>query len=227
MLYSSLGDKTIQIWNDKLNSNSTFNSLSSAEKLLYLNRGQQDCARISSINNLEPYKVDSNNGLHLIQSYSAQIFQYYVFSGGIHGQAFIGDGRPLSKLQFLLETYGSPGGLCVAHLYAHQGTFGVSGIPLCASLIDSDPVDILATIPPYPTPKYITFQFTPETYILKRGTPYILAIEYDGGGIYDYIMLNTGDLGIPTGYGNYVYLNSGVWHSINRVADFRVYTFRN
>jgi hypothetical protein len=225
MNYKPIGDKTVQNWIDRLISDKTFNSLSDTQKLQYVDSGQQNCAVLSNINGLEPYKVAGDNGLHLIQSYGTKVYNYYIFSSGIHGQSFKGDGRILSSVEFLLGIFGTPTGTCVAHLYAHQGVYGVSGTP-GSILADSSAVNV-STIPHYPGSGYIAFDFSSSNYTLINGTPYIVAVEFDAGSSNDYIIMNTGGIGVPTGYGNYTYFNSGTWYSVDRVANFKVYSFRN
>ena len=57
MPYTPLGDKTVQSWISILGQNTAFNALSQDQKILCVDRGQQECAMLSKENNLEFYKA--------------------------------------------------------------------------------------------------------------------------------------------------------------------------
>jgi len=75
MYYKSLGDKTVQNWINDLGSNGVFNALSQNQKILYIDREQQECAMLSKENKLGFYKVtepptklfaqDANGGVYI------------------------------------------------------------------------------------------------------------------------------------------------------------------
>ena len=60
MAYQPLGDKSVQNFIDALNSNSVFAGLSQSQKILCIDRAQQECARLSKENNLKFYNTDDS-----------------------------------------------------------------------------------------------------------------------------------------------------------------------
>jgi hypothetical protein len=75
MSYTVIGDKTVQMYVDMLGVNSIFSILSDAQKIQYINFGQQECANISKNNNLSPYLAseDMNSATPMLITSGTQI----------------------------------------------------------------------------------------------------------------------------------------------------------
>jgi hypothetical protein len=83
MIYKPLGDKSAQSWIDNLSSNELFNDLSRNQKILYIDSIQQECAKISKLNNLEFYKNTELNLLIYVSRASLTINKQILSMDGI------------------------------------------------------------------------------------------------------------------------------------------------
>lgn len=121
----------------------------------------------------------------------------------------------------LIRAYGAEGGTCVAHLYAHTGTYGSTGVPTGSPLATSDTVALSsipdagggweAVIGPWvdgATENSCT-EFTFSTpYEIQSGTKYFIILEYT----VDNYLLWIVDYTSPTHGGNSAYWD-GSWNS--------------
>lgn len=143
------------------------------------------------------------------------------------GQCFTGDGGTLDKIKLYLCKRGSPTGNAVIKIYAMDGTFGTSGVPIGAALATSDNVDV-SILSGYPTYALQTFEFGGSNRIkLVSSTHYCLSLEYDNGVyLVDRVYLGV-DYISPTHDGNsFAYsTDSGWWLGLAaRDCCFYVYT---
>lgn len=100
------------------------------------------------------------------------------------GQSFYAtDYWNITKVGFNLlkwnSTEGYPNGTLSAHIYAHNGTFGVNGTPTGDPLGSSASINI-STIPAYPAHAVFNFTFSPQI-VLAPATPYFAVVSLDDG----------------------------------------------
>lgn len=89
----------------------------------------------------------------------------------------------LTRAFFQLKLVGAPTGNVVAKLYAHSGSFGTSSVPTGGALATSNNVALTTLTSSYTT---VEFYF-PTPYEMAASTNYVIAVEYSGGGVSDYI----------------------------------------
>ena len=158
----------------------------------------------------------------LVDSYSeSNRSSFYTLStttGQIAGgQSFTGNGQSLTSCKFFLSKEPGTTGKCVAKLFAHAGTFGVSGLPTGTTLATSDSIDV-TTIPDNPTRVLITFAFqTP--YVLTNGTNYFITAHFAG----DYVYMGS-DVTASSHGGNASYYNSNWAYEATTDICFYVYS---
>ena len=88
------------------------------------------------------------------------------------GQTFTGDGSDIESVSLYLENLLGSTGIATINLYAHTGTFGVSGIPT-GSPLASGTLDV-STIPD----SFTLVNISLSSYTLVNGTNYCLVMEY-------------------------------------------------
>lgn len=123
------------------------------------------------------------------------------------GQSFANgtNAQYLTRAFFQLKTVGAPTGNVVAKLYAHSGSFGSSSVPTGGALATSNNVAITTLTSSYST---VEFYFA-TPYEMAASTNYVIAVEYSGGGVSDYIDVR-GLAGTGTHAGNRS-SNTGSW----------------
>jgi hypothetical protein len=115
---------------------------------------------------------------------------------------------------------GAPTGNATAVLYAHSGTFGTSSVPTGAALATSKSFDVSQL----ETTNYalIDFEFD-DQFALVAATNYVIAIEYTGGDVSNYVDVG-GDSSAPSHGGNESALN-GSWAAASGI-DLCFYVYR-
>lgn len=111
----------------------------------------------------------------------------------------------LTRAFFQLKLVGAPTGNVVAKLYAHSGSLGTTSVPTGAALATSNNVALTTLTSSYAT---VEFYF-PTPYEMAASTNYVIAVEYSGGGVSDYIDVR-GLAGTGTHAGNRS-SNTGAW----------------
>ena len=92
--------------------------------------------------------------------------------------SFLGDGMPLERAQFYVwKGSGTPSGEVRAALYAHTGTYGVSGLPTGAALATS--ASSFSLVGLTTTKRWIDLLFT-DGPVMALGTPYFISLEVTG-----------------------------------------------
>lgn len=109
----------------------------------------------------------------------------------------------LTSCKFYLTPDGSPTGNAVAKLYAHTGIFGTDGEPSGEALATSDNLDVSTIVSA--GLKELTFS---TGCTLVKNTPYVIAIEYLGGDVSNFVMVGV-DSTSPSHEGNYGLASSG------------------
>lgn len=118
------------------------------------------------------------------------------------GQTFTGNGGVLSHACFMLGSVGTPPtGDVVAKVYAHTGTFGLTGIPTGSALATSEVRDV-ADLDLQTTLRLIPFEFEDEV-TLTNLTKYVVVVEYSAGDGSNYIAVGE-DGSAPSHSGNFV-----------------------
>ena len=92
------------------------------------------------------------------------------------GQSFTGNGEALSRVGWSINKSGNPTGTLTCTLYAHTGTYGVTGVPTGAVLATST-TSIDATAIPGSGSIWAYFDFD-GTYTLVNGTRYFITVNY-------------------------------------------------
>ena len=150
-----------------------------------------------------PLVIDSWSESH--QNGSIQLSSYWGITAT--GQAFHGNGRPLSTCQFYIAQTGSALGVCRAKLYAQTGTFETSSLPTGTALATSTDI-VCSSISSSPHLETFTF---PTLYTPTNGVAYVIALECTSSGSADYISFYRYS-GSHTGIGNSCIFLIGAWN---------------
>jgi len=95
-------------------------------------------------------------------------------------QTFKGNGMRLDSIKLYLERYGTGTHDLIVKIYAHTGTYGISGKPTGLPLAESEPVAPSTLLTSF---SLITFNFLNENRIkLIRDTPFVLLVSVGGVG---------------------------------------------
>ena len=154
----------------------------------------------------------------------------WVTAGGTpsRGQTFLGNGQRLTRVGWWLASGGSPGtgltGTLSADLYAHTGTFGLTGVPTGTALATATTTVNAAVLTTTLTWFYFDFD---RSLTLTNSTPYVVVLTVTGGNSDDfqrYVRVST-DNTSPTHPGNAVRFISGAWGAQSGVDTiFALYT---
>ena len=137
----------------------------------------------------------------------------YANSGAIsstiprNGQSFLGNGAKLTRVGFWMNKSGTPDGTVVAHLYAHSGTFGTSGLP---STLLASSTTLLQSVDLPTTAGWVYFDFD-GTVTLTNGTPYCIAAATTCT-VSNAVLMGI-DNSTPTHAGGYVWFDTS-WHVV-------------
>ena len=114
----------------------------------------------------------------------------------------------LRSSKFYLSKENSPTGTIVAKLYAVTGTAGSTAVPTGSPLATSTGVNV-STLSPWPTLALVTFDFTPNGFLMSAGVPYAIVVEYSGGSSTNTVPVGKNNMG--THPGNKTEMNLGAW----------------
>jgi len=147
----------------------------------------------------------------VIDSYSStnQDDDYQLYTGatfGSVGQSFtVSDNYTLTSVDLYLAKLNSPTGNLTAKIYAHDGTYGSSGVPTGSILATSDSVDI-STLSSDPTHTSTEFTFSGANQIsLTASTYYFIVVTWAGDGNGSNKVYIGRDSSSPTHGGNSAY----------------------
>ena len=172
--------------------------------------------------------------VELLSSYSESNQDNYLpisnLTGDVYqalGQSFTGDGGLLHSIKFYIKRNSVPTGNLYANIYAHTGTYGVSGKPTGSALATSSAIDV-STVDT--SVALVTFTFWNTNKItLTNGTKYVAVI--DGSGVIDTEGFGSRriDVGVdessPTYSGNQSMLFEGSWSGVAS-TDLCFYVYR-
>lgn len=132
-------------------------------------------------------------------------------------QSFTGKAASLTKAQFYVKKFGSPGGNVRVKLYKHTGTYGTNSSPIGPALATSDAVAISVITSDY---AMVDFTFTgAEQYRLQEGVHYCIGIFYEFGGPTDYLMVGLDNKDLLHSGSYALYSAATSWETGN-TADF-------
>lgn len=100
------------------------------------------------------------------------------------GQSFTGNGKALTRARFQLNRDTDPPGTLRAKLYAHSGTYGISGVPTGPALAISTNSITALTLPALPATLWAEFFFD-GAFVMGDGTKYVIAVELVGHSGFD------------------------------------------
>ena len=110
--------------------------------------------------------------------------------------------------KFYISKENSPTGTIVSKLYAVTGTAGSTAVPTGSPLAISTGVNV-STLSPWPTLALVTFDFTPNGFLMSAGVPYAIVAEYSGGSATNTVPVGKNNVG--THPGNKTEMDLGVW----------------
>ena len=141
-------------------------------------------------------------------NYSADIFEFDALTP-MAGQAFTGNGLPLSGAKFYLKKNGTPAGNVYAKLYASTGTYGSTCKPTGDVLATSDAIvaNSLST-----SMELISFTFS-TPYTLVNGTKYIIVANAPNS-LGNATVIIGADNTSPSHAGNASYISSTTWYAL-------------
>lgn len=123
-----------------------------------------------------------------------------------HAQSFMAIAGDLDRIAVYIGKGGSPTGNVYAKVYAHTGSYGLSGVPTGSPLATSDAIDVTTIT----SAGMLTFMFSGAERIALTAQSYCLSIEYTGGDGSNYLYTGT-DISTPTHDGNSSYWNGSAW----------------
>ncbi len=158
------------------------------------------------------FDVASRDSASLVDSYNdeIQLGKFIDIGDGTDdgaAQSFTGLSGEMVRARVALSKVGSPTGNLVLNLYAHSGTFGTSSIPTGAVLAVSEVLDV-STLTTAET--YVDFEFRINRFTLVSATKYVLAVEYTGGDVSNFVQVSVDD-SFPSHAGNKSVLSSSTW----------------
>jgi len=161
----------------------------------------------------------------IVDSYSEanqnQDYARYFDSGTFGGQSFEGDGRTLNSVQLYLKKSGTVNGTLRILIYAHDGTYGSTGVPTGAVLATSASINAVDLGTAYGLEEF-TFSGG-DKITLTNGTHYFVVLDYVDFTESGWVGWGYDDSS-PSHGGNYAAYYSASWHAID-TRDFCFYVY--
>lgn len=129
----------------------------------------------------------------------------------------------LDSCKFYLYKTNSPTGYAYAKLYAHDGTYGSTGVPLGTALATSSTALDVSTLTGGPL--LYTFSFANQLRKLEAGKKYVIALEYTSGTAADIVQVGQDSTPLHTGNSSYYTTGTGVWTASSPTRDLIFYVY--